>query len=319
MARIIVTGGSGFIGTNLIEYFLGKGHELLNIDIAVPRNKSHLSHWRKVDILDRANFHSECQTFNPDYVVHLAARTDLHENESIEGYAANIAGVQNMVDIVNELPAVRRAVYASSRMVCRIDYVPENFYDYCPPNYYGESKKRGEEIVRKDATHDYVIVRPTSIWGPFFEVPYRTFFDTVRKGLFFIPKGHNPRKSFGFVYNTVYQIEQILFAEKNMIENHYYLTDYPSLELKTWADLIAKNFQLRPVKQISMPILKVAAAVGDLFQKMGWKNVPLTTFRLTNLITHMEYNTASLEKLCGKLPYSLEEGVEITVKWMKQS
>src|SRR5690606_8507754 len=152
------------------------------------------------------------------YVVHLAARTDLYETRNLQGYDANIIGVSNVVDIINGLPSVKRTIYASSRMVCRIDYVPETFFDYCPPNLYGESKVLGEKFVRENARHDYVIVRPTSIWGPYFEVPYRTFFDTVRKGVFFVPKGHNPMKSFGFVLNTVFQIEQILFAPKSELE-----------------------------------------------------------------------------------------------------
>ena len=50
------------------------------------------------------------------------------------------------------------------------------------------NQKKPDKIVNQKANHDFVIVRPTSIWGPFFEIPYRTFFDTVRKNLFFIPK-----------------------------------------------------------------------------------------------------------------------------------
>jgi nucleoside-diphosphate-sugar epimerase len=252
-------------------------------------------------------------------VIHLAARTDLDEKQSIVGYATNIEGVENVIDLINKYPTIKRTIYASSRMVCRIDYVPESFDDFCPPNLYGESKVIGEKIVKEKANHDFVIVRPTSIWGPYFEIPYRTFFDAVRKKIFFIPRNHNPKKSFGFVHNTTFQIEKILFAPKEKVDQNYYLADYPALELKLWATMIAVEFNQEQIKTIPMLPLKIASKIGDALQKVGWKNPPLTTFRLNNLITNMVYDTASLEKLCGELPYKLKESVAITTSWMKNN
>lgn len=319
MARIIITGGSGFIGTNLVEYFCSKNHEVINFDIKEPKNKQFVKNWIKGDILNNDQLLSCFNAFDPDYVVHLAARTDLNENKSIDGYAANTDGVQNMIDIINDFPNIKRTIYASSRMVCRIDYIPKNFDDYCPPNLYGESKVIGEKKVKEYAKHDYVMVRPTSIWGPYFEIPYRTFFDTVRKRMFFLPKNHNPKKSFGFVLNTVFQMEKMLFEPKANLQSIYYLTDYPPLDLKEWADMVSSEFGIKKTKEIPMPILKIVSKTGDLLQKMGWQNPPLTTFRLNNLITHMVYDTTELEKLCGDLPYTLQEGVSITASWLKKN
>jgi GlcNAc-P-P-Und epimerase len=317
MTKILITGGSGFIGTNLVDYFCSKNFEVINFDIKKPRNPKYNNIWFKGDVLNTNDLAKCFADFNPDYVVHLAARTDLDEKKSIKGYAANIEGVQNMVDIINTYPSIKRTIYASSRMVCKIDYIPTSFDDYCPPNLYGESKVLGEKIVNTTAKHDYVIVRPTSIWGPYFEIPYRTFFDTVKKNVFFIPKNYHPKKSFGFVLNTVVQLEKILFAPKEALEANYYLSDYPAIDLKEWADLVSMRFNNKKSREIPMLPLKIAAKIGDVLQQIGWKNPPLTTFRLTNLITHMVYDTSPLEKLCGNLPHNLEQGVKITVDWME--
>ncbi|MBG6063260.1 nucleoside-diphosphate-sugar epimerase [Flavobacterium sp. CG_9.1] len=319
MVKILVTGGSGFIGSNLVEYLSSKNHQVINYDIKKPRNKSFIKNWVKGDILNQKDLAACFESFNPDYVIHLAARTDLDEKQSITGYATNIEGVENIIDLINKYPTIKRTIYASSRMVCRIDYAPESFNDFCPPNLYGESKVIGEKIVKEKANHDFVIVRPTSIWGPYFEIPYRTFFDAVRKKMFFIPRNHNPKKSFGFVHNTTFQIEKILFASKEKVYQNYYLADYPALELKLWANLIAVEFNQEQIKTIPMLPLKMASKIGDALQKVGWKNPPLTTFRLNNLITNMVYDTTSLEKLCGELPYKLEESVAITTSWMKNN
>lgn len=319
MSKILITGGSGFIGTNLVEYFLSKNHDVINYDIKEPKNKSLIQSWFCGDILDKTKLKSCFDDFNPDYVIHLAARTDLNENTSLTGYTANIEGVENMVNILNNFPNIKRVIYASSRMVCNIDYIPKNFDDFCPPNLYGESKMIGEKFVKQFARHDFVVVRPTSIWGPYFEIPYRTFFDTVRKKMFFIPKNHNPQKSFGFVLNTIYQLEKMLFAPKENLQQCYYLTDYPALELKEWADMISSEFHKGKIAEVPMTPLRIISKIGDFLYKIGWKNPPLTTFRLNNLITNMVYDTSDLQKLCGNLPYNLKDGVKITVSWMKNN
>lgn len=319
MAKILITGGSGFIGTNLVEYFCSKNHEVINLDINSPRNKLYLKNWVKGDILNLNDVKSCLNTFNPEYVVHLAARTDLEEKTSINGYRTNTDGVLNIVEGINSFPNIKKTIYASSRMVCRIDYLPTSFNDFCPPNLYGESKVIGEKIVREKAKHDYVIVRPTSIWGPYFEIPYRTFFDTIRKKIFYLPKNCNPKKSFGFVSNTVFQIEQILFASKENTKENYYLSDYPAINLKEWSNLISEEFNGKKIKEVPFFLLTIAAKMGDILIKIGWKNPPLTSFRLNNLITDMVYDTQNLEKLCGELPYKLENGVKITTQWMKKS
>ena len=319
MEKIFITGGSGFIGSNLVRHFYNNGFEVLNYDIKKPIDQLHYDKWFQGDILDFNKLKDKIEEFNPAYVLHFAARTDLDENKQLKGYDANIKGVENIVKIINDNKSIKKVIYASSRMVCKIDYVPNNYSDYCPPNLYGESKMIGEKIVRELATHDFVIVRPTSIWGPFFHIPYRTFFDTIKKGTFFLPKGHNPKKSFGFVYNSIFQVEKILFSNSINKEKTIYLTDYPPIELKTWSDLISKKINNKSTREIPVFVLKFIAKIGDIFSMLGWKNVPLTMFRYNNMITNMVYDTAELETICGKLPYSLTEGVNITVDWMENN
>jgi GlcNAc-P-P-Und epimerase len=320
MQRILITGGSGFIGSNLVRFFYDKNYEVLNYDIKKPIDILHIDKWVEGDILDYNQLSTTIKKFNPDYIFHFAARTDLDENKDLNGYSTNIKGVENIVKIANELKTVKRTIYASSRMVCNIDYTPKDYNDYCPPNLYGESKMIGEGIVKKNAVHDYIIVRPTSIWGPFFHVPYRTFFDTIKNSTFFLPKGHNPKKSFGFVGNSVYQLEKLLFCSAQVLNSDktYYLTDYPPLELKTWSDLITKKTKGKTTREIPVYILKSIAFLGDILAKLGWRQVPLTTFRYNNMITNMVYDTSEIEIICGKLPYSLENGVDITLEWINK-
>ena len=175
--RVLITGGSGFIGTNLVELSKAQGCELLNFDKKPPQNLAHSGLWREIDLMDRAQLENAVREFDPDYIFHLAARTDL-DGKTVEDYAENFSGTQNLVDAVSALGRLKRIVFASTRLIFRIGYQPKNDTDYCPTTPYGESKILVEKLLRKSTRIpcSWTMVRPTSIWGPWFGIPYKTFF-----------------------------------------------------------------------------------------------------------------------------------------------
>src|SRR5271154_2141560 len=76
--RVLVTGASGFIGTNLVEACLRNEIRVLNLDPLPPRNDAHHAVWEQVDPLDDIAVSSAVAAFAPTLVFHLGARTDLH-------------------------------------------------------------------------------------------------------------------------------------------------------------------------------------------------------------------------------------------------
>lgn len=318
--KIIITGGSGFIGTNLVEYFLSLGWDVLNIDIRSPRNSDHINYWQEVDILDRENLLSVFHTYEPDYVLHFAAHTFLDEKEDLSFYAANIQGVRNIVDAVRSTSNIKRTIFASSQLVCKIGFQPETDEDYCPNTLYGHSKVVGEQIVRAvgDLGSDWAIVRPTSIWGPWFDIPYRTFFLTINKG-FYIHSGNIlTKKQWGFVLNSAYQVYKLLIGPANKIHKKtFYLADYSPLILKDFSNFVQKEMGSRKIMTLPVWMMRLIAKTGDVLKLLFWKNPPLTSFRLNNIITNEIQDTSPLETVTGALPYSSQTGIEKTVAWLK--
>ena len=102
MNKYLVTGGSGFIGTNVVDTFLKQGIGVLNLDKSKPIKEQHLPYWKQVDILDYTNLEAEILKFDPDVILHLAAVTDLN-GKNLDYYNANIKGTQNIVDIAAKL------------------------------------------------------------------------------------------------------------------------------------------------------------------------------------------------------------------------
>lgn len=254
--RVAITGGSGFIGTNLVEHYVASGVPVLNLDPAQPRNGQHVASWHKVDPLDADDITAKLGEFAPTHVFHLGARTDLH-GTTLDDYAYNIRGVEVVIDACNKLVGLKRVVFASSRLVCRIGYRPTSDTDYCAPNAYGESKVRGEQIVRSaNITFPWVILRPTSIWGPWFDIPYRTFFLTVAANRY-IHVGHRPvRKSFGYVGNSVQQLVAVAEASSDELDGTTaYLADSPPIEVMDMANRIQRELGSRPIRTLPRSIV----------------------------------------------------------------
>ncbi len=319
MAKIVVTGGSGFIGTNLISHLEKRGDSVLNVDLLPPRNPAHIQYWHRMDIRELSSLFARMDEFAPEYIVHLAARTDLR-GLSVEDYSSNTDGVSNVIRVAKDLRSLSRIVFASSMLVCRPGYQPRGSTDYCPHTVYGQSKVLGESFVRAASTDDlpWTIVRPTSIWGPWFASPYRDFFETVRRRLFVKPHGIQIRRSFGFAPNTAYQLDSLMRADKTWLGRTTYLADYEPIDIHAWSDCIADAFSVK--RPISLPLftLKLIASAGDFCQKLGVPNPPLNSFRLRNLLTSSVYPLDELHTLTGDLPYSWQSGVNLTSKWMSE-
>ena len=216
--KILVTGGSGFIGTNYINLLLKERQiKFINIDINPPRNPDHKIFWRKCDLLDFPNLKKIIKDFSPTHVVHLAAKTGTNEKK-MSNFAANIKGVENLLLIFKELSCLQRVIFTSSLLVCKIGYIPKSDTDYKPSTLYGLSKVKMEKIIRarKELNFAWTIVRPISAWGPWFKEPYEDLFKAISKGWYFhVGSGHYKR-SVGYVENMVRQIHRLLMvpAEK---------------------------------------------------------------------------------------------------------
>ena len=316
MDKVLITGGSGFIGTNLLEKFIKDGYDVLNIDFREPKKKNHIKYWKNIDITNLMLFKQCVEDFAPKYIVHLAARTDL-DGTSLKDYGSNIKGVENLMKIAKDLISLKKILITSSMLVCKAGYKPLDQLDYCPTTIYGESKVDTEKIVWSNTPLcDWAILRPTSIWGPWFEIPYKTFFDMILNKKYFHIGNRSCTKTYGYVENSTYQIGKILFSEtKDSSKKVFYLGDYEPINIEIWANQIANELNFS-IKRIPFFLIKLAASSGD-FLKIVKINFPITSFRLKNMTTNNVIDLSNTKTIAPDLPFSRASGIKKTLNWLK--
>ncbi len=314
--KIAVTGGSGFIGTNIVEDLLAKNYTVLNIDWHEPKIPERTNIWKNVDICDGEALEEALLKFKPDYILHLAARTDL-DGKTLQDYDQNVTGVEHLMNIVQKLPNLQKVIITSSKFVTKNGYQIKDQFDYCPHTVYGESKVETEKKVWANPPQcDWCIIRPTSIWGPWFGVPYRNFFDMVMRKMYFHIGHIQCHKTYGYIGNAVYQIEQLLFTETPDKNNKvFYIGDEPAYEINEWADEIAGELGF---KVPTMPVwfVKCLAKFGD-FLGLFKIHFPMQSFRFGNMTHDGTNDMTNTYQIAPDMPYTRLQGTRETIEWIK--
>jgi nucleoside-diphosphate-sugar epimerase len=311
--KVLVTGSSGFIGQALMRRLKAAGWEVGGLDREPGATTDIVC-----DILDAARLNEVVQGFAPDALVHLAARIDIDEKADLAGYPANIEGVQNLIAAVRRTPSIKRTIWTSSQLVCRIDYVPRDDTDYNADTFYGRSKVLTEQIVRREdgAGRKWCLVRPTTVWGPGMSAHYQRFLRLIQRGYYFHVGRAPLLKSFSYIGNLTYQYLQLMNASPELIHRKtFYLADYEPLDLVAWGDAFQRAFQARPIPRVPVPFAHTLAYCGDAANALGIRTFPFNSRRLKNILTQYQFDLTATKAVCGPLPRTIEQGVQETVDW----
>lgn len=187
--KILVTGGLGLIGHNIVRRLLDQGHEVVVTDIRtnyglIPQDELDYlmverlekipeieSRMHRVDIADREGIDWLIRTYQPDTVIHLASfprQKVVNANPQL-GSRAMSEGLLNLLE-ASVKNSVCQFLYVSSSMVYGdfTDNVTEQV-ECRPQGQYGIMKLAGEWLVR-DYTRKYgiahTIIRPSAVYGP---------------------------------------------------------------------------------------------------------------------------------------------------------
>ena len=316
--KVLVTGCSGFIGKEVSEFFLSQNYKVYGLDKVKSKNIDRIRFF-KCDIMNKNNLLKIFKEVNPHLIIHLAAKADLNSND-LNYYKENYLGTKNIIDAANLVSSIKRIIFTSTLLVNKIGTNNNQFLFYNPNTKYGESKVLMEKVIRlSECKFDWCIIRPTTIWGDNIQNHFKTLLNLIEKKLYFHIGHKKIYKSYGYIKNSAFQIYKLANAKKYLFNRKiYYISDYESIELKEWINKIS-NLLIGEDVKITVPIFfaKFVALIGDIFLLFGFKGFPIQSFRLNNILVNFKVNTLSLKKVCGKLPYNLNNSVISFVKSYK--
>jgi nucleoside-diphosphate-sugar epimerase len=323
--EILVTGGTGFIGSHLVERLQAKGDRVR----CLVRTKSHPLH---IDTNGVELFYGDLlrkESLEPavkgvDAVVHLAAVQGGTQGKE-QFFQVNVTGTKNLIEAASRFaPNLRKFVHVSSISAVgpRDDTTPLTEESPCAPvDFYGESKLAAEEAVldyRKKVP--LLTVRPPLVYGPR---------DSNRFGLLRYAK--IAKRGFRFMrgdaetYTSIIHVSDLCEGLIKAVETRraegekYFLCNEHPASYGDIAGWSAAALQ-RSVKEIVIPsfILDTRAFIKALYGKLTGRDALVKRQGLRAMPRHWICDGSKAQRELEFEPViPLPEGIRETVLWYR--
>jgi UDP-glucose 4-epimerase len=173
--KVLITGGSGFIGQHAVGRLRREGHGVRNYDLAAENPAE------RGDLRDRVQLARTFEEFRPEVVIHLAAIASVPRCEEAPAacIATNVAGTISVAELCARYST--HLIFGSSAAVygSRIDTPTPVSFPLAPSNTYGASKWAGEMAIRAIAPRASVF-RIFNVYGERCRTSY-VIPDVIRK------------------------------------------------------------------------------------------------------------------------------------------
>ncbi len=173
--RAIVTGGTGFIGSHIVDMLCGQGYSVGVIDISPPAKEWSAPSGATVHLLDVASREAEdlIAAFAPEIVFHLAAKASVPASvaDPVEDARTTLLGLLHVLEGARR-GGSRKVVYSSSAAIYGDPQVAMPIEESTPPaplSPYGAAKAAGEtylEVYRLLHGLQYAALRYANVYGP---------------------------------------------------------------------------------------------------------------------------------------------------------
>ena len=324
--KVLITGSSGFIGSAVVNDLKRQGMTSIGVDLAAPRAGSKPDVFHRVDMCDATGLRNVIKAAGVQAVIHLAATHDLtdmsNERIGLTAYHTNTDGTKNLLDALSEMRGIKRVIFTSTQLISNIGHQVATLDEARPDTFYGRSKLIGERMIHayEKKPYSWVIVRPTTVWGPGMMTHYRRFIGYIEKGWYFHITDRPLYKSYGYIDNVAHEYVSLLLAQNEDVNRKtFYLADYDPMSLRDYANELGNCLGARPIRTLPLGLCKFMAVLGDLLARAGFQRFPYTSFRVKNILNEYVYQLGETRRVCGPLPVNFREGVIQTVKWYRNS
>ncbi len=308
MAKFLVTGGAGFIGSNTVIELVKRGHTVRVLDNLFSGKEENLSPVRdkieflKGSITDAATCAKACEGM--DYVIHLAAIASVPRSvkEPLPSDEANVRGTLQML-IAAKDAGVKRLVYAGSSSAYGDQEAPVKSEDLVamPKSPYAVSKYAGElycKVFNDLYGLETVVLRYFNVFGPR-QDPNSQYAAVIPKFITEMIADRSP-----VVFGDGKQTRDFTFVSNNVFANIAACTA-PNAAGETVNIACGENIDLNALVAMMNKVLGTAIEPTYIEPRKGD-------------VLHTLGNVDKAKRVLGYVPLvGMEEGIRLTAEWLK--
>ena len=307
--KILITGGMGFIGSNLIELLLQEKHNIIVLTKSYSKKKN-ISHIRdkikveKVDITNHRKLSNIIEQYKPEMIIHLAGETSHSKSfeNPLKDIDSNAKSTLFLLEKIREMQLKCRFILGSTFIVIgKPKKLPVNENSPCnPTTIYGANRLAGEQyckIYHEVYGIDTISFRITNSFGPREQI--------VAK-----------KNAVNFLIHQAYRGEKItIFNEGKFFRDLIYISDVVSA-----IKIIMKKGKSGNLYWISSNKKTWFYKLGNMLEKLtNAKTKFVETPRYTKKVDvgNFVVDNSKLRSLGWKPKISIEEGIKKTLKYFK--
>lgn len=305
--RILLTGATGFVGSNLLESLYSNKQQKV---IIASRSADNLSN----DIISYDKFFNDLAQFNT--YIHLAGKahdTD-YKTKREDFIEVNTQLAKRVFDRFLKDSKAQNFIFISSiAAIANNSVIPID--ENCEPDpngFYGESKYLAEQYILDNTPEDgdkkVFILRPPMIHGPGNKGNLNLLYSIIQKAIPWPLGNYNNKRSFLSIENFCFIINEILIG--NVSQGIYHLADDEPLSTNQVVEMISEQLGRKPkILNISKPVIQFGAKLGNKLP------LPLNEERLQKLTENYLVSNKKIVSEIGKpLPVSAREGMRKTIQ-----
>jgi GlcNAc-P-P-Und epimerase len=312
--KVLLTGGSGFIGTRLAGDLLADGHDVIIFDRTI--SPTYPTRTIVGDIRDAVTL-SNCVA-GVDAIYHLAAEHRDDVRPEILYFDVNVGGADALARAADH-HNVRTIVFTSTVAVYRLDDgTPDESRSPAPFNAYGKSKFEAEQILNrwgsKRANRRCITVRPSVVFGENNRGNVYTLLSQVHQRRFlFVGTGHN-RKSMAYVGNLSRFLVQCLTLDPGVHLFNY--ADKPDLSTNELVSIARQEFGQPSKAPFRIPYA-IGLAIGygfDFLAVITRRRFKVSSIRVRKFCAETTVAADRIAKCGFTPPYTLEDALRRTIR-----
>ena len=328
MTKSLVTGANGFVGRHLCDALLGRGDEVIALDVVDKAWRDDVQ-YHKVDIRDAASLSAHCQ--GVDVVFHAASVVHTRRTDQDVVFAVNEGGTKNMLAAARQAK-VPRFVYVSSASVVYDGEDIENGDESMPyattsQAPYADSKIAAEKhvLLECDDALRTCAIRPHVVFGPGDTRFLPAILDRAKSGKLKLGVGKGTELSdFTYVTNLT---DALLASDDKLKEGTaageaYFVTNGEPTPFFDFVGRVLAALDLPPIRGhapfwLAYGAASIAEGVAKLRGKAIGQEDGLSRFAIRYMCTHHYFSIKKARRDLGYEPaVSIDDGIALTVATM---